>query len=139
MPGIILSAGDTNKIEPYAHFGPVIGFGGDININRVENGQNGAVTRTFNYSQGLSIGWYGGLGLRYRISRKIKLDCGLLTICQSYAPEKLENTMNTDGSPLSDPKIFSDELTTASSDHENLKVYFPFGSIGFNIGLQVRF
>lgn len=138
MPGIKVSAGEDKAMSPYGRFGLVVGVAGKIKINENFNGNGVSATSDYEYSGGSSFGWYGAFGIGFELSDKIKLNTELITINQTYGPEKLENTSRTGGLPL-DPPVTLDDNFVSSSANTSLKDYAPFGSIGLNVGIQIGF
>ena len=138
MPGIKVSAGDDKSMSPYGRFGLVLGVAGKVKEKDTYTGSGFSGTYEYEYSGGSSFGWYGAFGIAFELSDKIKLNTELITINQTYAPDKAENTSRSDGQALN-PTITLDANDVASNPNTGLKQYLPFGSIGLNVGLQIGF
>lgn len=138
LPGVRVTAGENLSISPYGRFGLVIGVAGKLKEKDSWSGSGSSGTREFELSGGTSLGWFGAFGLAFKISDKMKFMTELTLINQTYGPEKLENTSNSDGSQLDHPVTFEDNVSF-NSDNISLKPYLPFGSIGLNLGLQMGF
>lgn len=138
MPGIKVSAGEDKSMSPYGRFGLVVGVGGKIKEKDTYTGAGFSGTYEYEYSGGSSFGWYGAFGIGFELSDKIKLNTELISINQTYGPEKAENTARSDGQSL-DPAITLDDNDVASNPNTGLKQYTPFGSIGLNVGIQIGF
>ncbi|HRH64937.1 MAG TPA: porin family protein [Bacteroidia bacterium] len=138
MPGIKVSAGDDKSMSPYGRFGLVVGVAGKLKEKDTYTGSGFSGTYEYEYSGGSSFGWYGAFGIGFELSDKIKLNTELITINQTYGPEKAENTARSDGQALDPTRTLSDD-DAASNPNTGLKQYVPFGSIGLNVGIQIGF
>ncbi len=138
MPGLRVSAGDDAAISPFARFGLVVGVGGKIKEEATWTGSGFSGIYEYEASEGSSMGWYGAFGAAFELSEKMRLTAELITINQTFAPKKYENTANSDGSAL-DPAITLDDNVSSSATNTWLKHYLPFGSTGLNVGVLIGF
>lgn len=137
MPGIRLSTGDEKSTIPYARFGLAVGAGTKAIITEsysFDFGESGNLE--YELSQRIAVGWYGAVGIGFKLNDKINFNTELLMINQSWAPGKLKNTINSEG-PL-EPTITLEDEVQASDRNKDLTTRLPFGSIGLNVGLQFR-
>lgn len=136
MPGIRLSAGDDKTLAPYSKFGVAVGFGTKLVLSENYTNEFGSGFLEYEYSEGVSIGWYGAFGVGFKVSDKLSLNTELLLINQSWAPGKEKNTVNSSGSV--DPSVTLEDEVSIYSNKE-LTTRVPFGSLGLNVGAQYRF
>lgn len=156
-PSIIIASG-FDKLDPYAKFGVILGFG-SITLNYLyeeyENNQlQDKEVVKWKMDGGMAFGISSALGLMYHISDLISVYGELNLVGMSYAPKKgvmTEYTINgTDQLPgltTDDKEIdFVDDITydydnppSSAEPMKELKFYFPYSSIGLNIGVRFSF
>jgi hypothetical protein len=156
-PSIIIASG-FDKLDPYAKFGVILGFG-SITLNYLyeeyENNQlEDKEVVKWKMDGGMAFGISSALGLMYHISDLISVYGELNLVGMSYAPKKgvmTEYTINgTDQLPglsTDDKEIdFVDDITydydnppSSAEPMKELKFYFPYSSIGLNIGVRFSF
>ncbi len=156
-PSIIIASG-FDKLDPYARFGVILGFG-SITFNRLyeeyENNQlEHKKIEKWKMDGGIAFGISSALGLMYHISNLISVYGELNLVGMSYAPKKgvmTEYTVNgSDKLPnltTYDKEIdFVDDITydydippSPAEPRKELKIYLPYSSIGFNIGVRFSF
>ncbi len=154
-PGIRISVGD-GKIKPYAKLGLAFRIFGKITIKDSHYDiQNNETTETeWKYSNGASIGIIASLGITKKISEKISIFGELGMINQSWGPKKGKITkyaingvdMLSNLTPSQNQTNYIDSYTTTNnsssatwSPRQQLRQYYPFSSIGLNIGLHLKF
>jgi len=156
-PSIIIASG-FDKLDPYAKFGVIFGFG-SINLNYLdeeyENNQlEDKEVVKWKMDGGMAFGISSALGLMYHISDLISVYGELDLVGMSYAPIKgvmTEYTVNgADKLPnltTDDKEIdFVDDITydynnppSSAEPSKELKNYLPYSSIGLNIGVRFSF
>lgn len=156
-PSIIIASG-FEKLDPYAKFGVILGFG-SINLNYLdeeyENNQlEDKEVVKWKMDGGMAFGISSALGLMYHISDLISVYGELDLVGMSYAPIKgvmTEYTVNgSDQLPnltTDDKEIdFVDDITydynnppSSAEPSKELKNYLPYSSIGLNIGVRFSF
>ncbi|MDI6832577.1 MAG: outer membrane beta-barrel protein [Bacteroidales bacterium] len=156
-PSIIIASG-FDKLDPYAKFGVILGFG-SITYNRLyEEYENNQIqdkeVEKWKMDGGMAFGISSALGLMYHISDLISVYGELNLVGMSYAPKKgvmTEYTINgADQLPeltTDDKEIdFVDDITydydnppSSAEPSKELKFYFPYSSIGLNIGVRFSF
>jgi len=156
-PSLIIASG-FDKLDPYAKFGVILGFG-SITLNYLyeeyENNQlQDKEVVKWKMDGGMAFGISSALGLMYHISDLISVYGELNLVGMSYAPKKgvmTEYTINgTDQLPgltTDDKEIdFVDDITydydnppSTAEPSKELKFYFPYSSIGLNIGVRFSF
>lgn len=156
-PSIIIASG-FDKLDPYAKFGVILGFG-SITYNRLyEEYENNQLEHKkivkWKMDGGMAFGISSALGLMYHISDLISVYGELNLVGMSYAPKKgvmTEYTVNgSDKLPnltTYDKEIdFVDDITydydippSPAEPRKELKIYLPYSSIGFNIGVRFSF
>ncbi len=156
-PSLIIASG-FDKLDPYAKFGVILGFG-SITLNYLyeeyENNQlQDKEVVKWKMDGGMAFGISSALGLMYHISDLISVYGELNLVGMSYAPKKgvmTEYTINgTDQLPgltTDDKEIdFVDDITydydnppSSAEPMKELKFYFPYSSIGLNIGVRFSF
>jgi len=151
-PSVIFTAG-LDKINPYARVGVVIGAG-SLLYRSVGYDDGGSFANELKCNGGVAIGINASIGATYTLSDKLSLFGELNMISQSYAPTKGELTeVSRDGvDQLPNYTTQDREVEFVDSyvyDYRNpgpeteprkeAKVYFPYGSIGLNVGLRISF
>ena len=136
----------------------ILGFGAvtytDLNEEYENNILENKVIEKWKYNGGMAFGISSALGLMYHISDLISVYGELDLVGMSYAPIKgvmTEYTVNgADKLPnltTDDKEIdFVDDITydynnppSSAEPSKELKFYFPYSSIGLNIGVRFSF
>lgn len=144
-------------LSPYMKTGMVIGVGTKIHVVenfdfRDQNGKEVVQDSEFDLFGGISIGFAAGIGVSLETDKPFGFFSEVNIITQSWAPEKLsytkfyQNSMDVIGYvPVKDREwVFVDSFssqvsnTNANLPSERLKDYFPFSSIGWNIGIYFK-
>ncbi len=150
IPSVVIAAG-TDGIDPYAKFGVVIGTGSiKSEYEDVDDGDIGVMK--MKYSGGMALGLNAAIGANFEISDFMSFFAEVNMVNMSYAPTKGEVTEATyngvDMLPnltTSDKEVeFVDSYTHSQSSppsdsqpSEQLKIKYPFGSVGINVGLRI--
>ena len=154
-PSIIVASG-SEKLEPYAKLGLVIGLGSvteefigttTLNSDKTEY--------SIKYDGGIALGVSSALGINFSLNDNMALFGELNMINMSYAPSKSVYTKYTvDGVDELPAMTVNDKETeyvdsytydsTApstpdSQPDQQLKFKTPFGSLGINLGLKIKF
>lgn len=156
-PSIIIASG-FEKLDPYAKFGVILGFGSitcSYLYDRYEDDQlQYKEVQEWKLNGGMAFGLSSALGLMYHISDLISIYGELNLVGMSYAPTKgvmTKYTVNgSDRLPdltTDDKEIdFVDDITydydnppSTAEPMKELKFYFPYSSIGLNIGVRFSF
>jgi len=150
-PSLVVASG-FERFNPYAKFGLLVGTGsvlwtgeefrnGDLEVMKVK--VNG----------GLALGLTSGIGAMYKVGKNISLFGELNLVSLTYAPtrgELIESTLNgvdqlpgltTDFREIEfvDSWTFEyDNPPAETQPSQVLKQQLPFGSFGFNFGLNIR-
>jgi len=149
-PSIILST-STEKIIPYAKLGIVLGIGtlSKKYDKTLMDGTYGSSSTLLN--GGLAIGASAELGLQIPFTEKLSFVGALNFISMSYSPTKGTVTARTENGVDILPSLNTNEKETVYQDSYSytdpnpdpnspniqLKEYYPFGSVGINIGLRL--
>ena len=150
-PSFIFSL-PKDKISPFAQLGLMMGFGTIEASYEGSNSDGDSYEYGVRYNQGMAIGMSASIGIDYKLGEKLSLLGSIRSVNMTYAPLHGEitkykengvdylSTMTTYESEVD----FYDELTTNTSNPPNennpdkdLKSYYPFSSIGINIGLRL--
>jgi hypothetical protein len=151
-PSFIFTSG-AGKFNPYAKMGLVVGFG-FFNHEYSVNYTTGDVDLTnYKYNGGIALGFSSALGATYKLNNNLSLFGELSLISLSYSPEKMTVTKATNNGIDVLPGIttydketdFVDSYTVSrtpapiddTKPRQTLKVPFPFGSFGFNVGIRI--
>lgn len=151
-PVVIISPG-FEKVNPYAKFGLVFGIG-SILLEHNFNDDEGEIIRDFEMSGGYAFGGSASIGVSVSIMKNLSIlgECNMINL--SYAPTKGEITKFTQNNNDLLPGLTTKEKETDFVDKysyyyynpspddqpaKELKTKYPFGSIGFNVGLQYKF
>lgn len=152
-PSIVITGG-FEKINPYAKFGLVIGFGRILYEDDYTSAGGNVVTEKMKLNGGVAIGLNAGVGVNFKLSKMISLFGEIDMVNLSYSPTKGALTES-----ILDGKDRLPDMTTAEKEVEfvdsytidanapyshteprqELKEKFPFGSVGINIGLNINF
>lgn len=150
-PTIRLSTGNS-WIKPYLKTGLVIGVGSKINVEELYVLEQMTQETEFEFKGGISIGYAAGIGINIETDKRIGFFSEINIITQSWAPERLSYTkfkqnyidvlelvpVNVRETVFVDS--YSSDVPTSNtiSPSEKLKTYFPFSSIGWNIGIYLK-
>lgn len=156
-PSIII-AGGFEKLDPYAKFGVILGFGSIIYNGLMEEYENDQLQdrsiEEWKLNGGMAFGISSAVGLMYHISDLISVYGELDLIGMSYAPTKGVMTKYTINGADQLPNLetidkeidFIDDITydfdnppSSAEPDKQLKEYMPFSSIGLNIGVRFSF
>lgn len=156
-PSIIIASG-FGKLDPYAKFGVILGFGSITSNYLSEEYEDDQLqdktVQEWKLNGGMAFGLSSALGLMYHISDLISVYGELNIVGMSYAPTKgvmTEYTINgSDYLPnltTNDKEIdFVDDITydynnppSTAEPSKELKTYLPYSSIGLNIGVRFSF
>jgi hypothetical protein len=151
-PAILLTT-DLNKLKPYMRIGLVIGT--LASVKEISYSTNTIAANTTQaiegeYTGGTAFGYTGSFGADYMLGKWISIFCEFSIISQSWAPEKYETTKyEINGTDQISTLVawerereFVENYTyTSSNNNQNrpalaTKIYLPFSSIGFNVGLH---
>lgn len=152
IPSVVIASG-FEKVNPYARFGVLIGSGSVLSTARqFDSGE--LEVRKWRYDGGVALGFSSGVGVLIGVSNSISLFGEINLVSLSYAPtqgELIEATLNgVDQLPdLTTIHKQIEFVDTYTYDYNNapavtepnrvLKHNLPFGSIGLNLGLNIRF
>jgi opacity protein-like surface antigen len=151
-PSVIIACG-FNKINPYAKLGLIIGFG-SITYKEDHNESGSTEVMETKLNGGMAFGLNAGAGVIFKLTKLLSLFGEINMVNLSWAPTKGKmteyNLNGTDQLPnlkTSEKEIdFVDHYTIDSKNprpdsepRQELKQKFPFGSVGLNIGLKIRF
>jgi outer membrane protein W len=150
-PTLVFRGGYTT-INPYAKVGMVLGSGKITNNKEDKDGPDVTKT-TYEYSEGIPIGFYATLGTTYKLYDEVSLFGELNLIQLEYAPKKgklasyIENGLEQiSGFNTSDRafEFVEGYSSTSGSPNPNepskvLKLPFSFSSLGVNIGFLYQF
>lgn len=159
-PAIRLSVGDGN-LKIYTVTGLIIGFPSatmeDNGIATTNTPGGGSVTNTSDeidtYSGNLIIGFHGALGVQYDLSDKIGIFGEVTGNFENWAPtEQLVTTYTVNGADelgglttsqkqtnYVDSYTNSNTNSSPGSPTQRARIYLPFSSWGFNIGVHFSF
>lgn len=148
VPTFVLKAG-TEKINPYAKLGVVIGFG-TIEVTDIGNFGGTMMSYKGELNGGVSFGLNTRLGVEFGATGKLTYFAELNIMSLNYAPKKGELfEYKVDGVEMlgdlttSEREIeFVDVLTfqeDAPDDQptQELKMNMPFSGIGVNVGIRI--
>lgn len=141
-------ASNFEKINPYAKFGFIMGFG-SVMYETVDNDNGDIEVEKLKLNGGMALGLTSALGLRYNLNDKMAVYGEFNMINLSYAPTTGEVTEATSNGVNELPDMttrekeieFVDSYTGDSPDaqpRKELKQSLPFGSFGLNIGLRIN-
>jgi hypothetical protein len=151
-PSLVLTTG-AEGLSPYAKFGLVAGMG-SILMEYMNNDDGDVYIEKTKLNGGTALGLTAALGVNYKLSESMSLFGEINMVNMSYAPttgEITEATYNganklpdyTTNEKLTD---FVDSYSYNSQDNQSenepdqeLKQKMPFGSIGVNLGLTIKF
>ncbi len=151
--GLRMSYGKS-RIKLYSRMAFLIGFAAKVNYSGFGTDNVGLpMENGITYSGGLSFGFKGGVGVAYDINDHLSFFSELTLFFQNWAPEKSTITKDiykgVDEMPLltihDKNTQYVNAITTYNTSQnidnipeEALKFYYPFSSIGLNIGLKYR-
>ena len=149
-PSLVIASG-FEKINPYAKFGLVLGFGSIMyDVNENDNGDIRLMKIKLN--GGIALGLNAGVGALFKLSDKMTFFSELNMVNLSYAPTNGEKTESTKNGVDELPNMttrekqieFVDSYTFSggnpppySQPSQELKQKFPLGSFGLNFGLRI--
>lgn len=157
-PSIVISSG-IEKVNPYAKFGMILGVGSILqtyNETEIDASYSDLYERKNKLNGGIALGFNASIGVLFNLSETIALFGEVNMINLSYAPTKgviteytyngkdLLPDMNTSEKEVEfvDSYEYIHDSYTPADDwkpSKELKTKYPFGSIGFNIGLRISF
>lgn len=159
-PSLVVRAG-TEKLNPYAKLGVVIGFANveiEDNSSEYENYfgdiNQSTSTMTMDLNEGVAIGLSSALGALFTVSDRMSFFAEINMVNMSYAPNKgMVTGYIVDGVDLmgslttSEKEVeFVDKITQSGNAPPNenepsqvAKANLPFGSYGLNIGVIFSF
>ena len=152
-PSLVI-AGGFEKINPYAKFGLIIGFGKIMYEDDYTSVGGNVVTEKMDLNGGVAFGLNAGVGVIFKLSKMMSLFGEINMVNLSYSPTKGELTES-----ILDGKDRLPDMTTAEKEVDFVDSYnintntpymhteprqelmekFPFGSVGLNIGLRIGF
>ncbi|HEV7231472.1 MAG TPA: hypothetical protein VGO45_09100 [Bacteroidia bacterium] len=152
IPTVRLGFGEK-KIHPYSRTGLIIGLPIDVNLEY----KNAADTsdQVVSLNGRISWGFLQTIGVRYELNERLSVSAEIWGILQSWAPHKATlitytrngndrlSSLSTSekeavySSSYSEP-LDSNGYPPAGQPAQNPKVYIPFSSMGFNLGLHYR-
>lgn len=152
IPSVVLAAG-LDKIDPYAKFGVVLGFG-CVKVESNENDDGDVYEQVNKLNGGMAFGLSSAFGVKYNLNEKMSLFGEFNMINMSYAPKKgevieyTENgadklpSMTTNDKEIEYVKDYSYDSSNPTPDSEPDKATsekLPFSSIGLNVGFRINF
>ena len=149
-PVLVLHAG-FEKIDPYAKFGMIAGFGKIwYEENRIYHDNGDDLFTKKKLSGGIPVGLSSSLGINYRLSDRLSFFIEMNMVNLSYSPLKGEviEYIKKGEDALSDLTTFYRETEYVDSykdtgmdgnePDKQIKQTFPFGSFGPCFGLLIR-
>ena len=156
IPAVRMTVG-KGKLKPYMKTGLVIGACAKLidNFDRkfidAYPPINGTMKIVTEFSGGISLGFASGLGANYKFNDRFGVYMELGIITQSWAPKKsvITKYLSDDVDILSTlptytkETVYDDSYTVdtgvydSSVPRKQLKCYFPFSSVGINVGLHI--
>jgi len=151
-PNVMITAG-LEKINPYAKFGIIVGAG-SIKYRTEVMDSGIASTAEAKFDGGIAIGLSSALGANFNLSNNATIFVELNMVNMAYGPTKGEIIELTEDGEDELPdltvnekevelvKEYTRDLSEPLSDDEPeqaLKIKFPFGSVGLNIGARFSF
>jgi len=155
IPAIVINSG-FEKINPYARFGFIMGFGSIKENYEYESNINSPVSKIKEYNGGMGFGFTGGLGVAFQVTEKVFLFSEASITSFSYAPKKSEITKLWIGgkSRLADfsnsqkqteyvkqlEVISGTNVSKPPSNNPSqaAKIWFPYNSFGLNFGVRFK-
>jgi len=149
-PSLVFRA-ESNKYKPYARFGVIVGKG-SINAQYKEVDAGDVLLLKLKLNGGLSFGFSSAVGMDYVLNEKISLFGEINAVNMSYAPSKGKVTeanfngvddlpnMTTSEKEFEYLNSYTEKFNSTPPDSEPtkaLKVKYPFGSIGLNMGVKI--
>lgn len=141
------------KIGIYNRFGGVFGMFGNVFIEQTSQSTSLDIYRKVKYHDGVSFGFMAGTGIEFRLIENLYITTELQVYVQSFAPRKSEIVEYVrDGENLLESLSIAERYTeyvdeyieeVGGNDENNpstrLKGFFPFSSVGFNLGVVYYF
>jgi hypothetical protein len=152
-PSIII-AGGFEKINPYAKFGLIIGFGKITYQDDYTTEGGSVISEKTILNGGVAFGLNAGVGVNFKVNKLISLFGEVNMVNLSYSPLKGELTKSTinGNDRLPDMSIaeknvdFVSEYTSYThtpyvhtEPRQELIEKFPFGNVGLNLGIKFTF
>lgn len=165
IPSIVV-AGGFEKIDPYAKFGLLIGTGSVMTEQEgtdeytYEPNMGSTVHEEYDFiykrtfDGGIALGISAAAGVNFNLDDHLSLFCEINTVNLSYAPKRSEYTeAEYDGDNVlrdwetnqiefeyvDTYEYDSDDPPDDDDPSQEIKHKLPFGSVGFNFGLKIRF
>jgi hypothetical protein len=154
-PALRMTTG-SGSLKPYMRAGMVIGLAGKMFVEgrdtHTDTGLSSVREIEAEFSGGVSFGIHGALGATFALSDHLSLFGEISGFGQSHAMTKGKYTKykrdGVDELPTMDvnekewtfsDKVESSDNSDSSKPATELKNYFPFSSIGLNIGIHYSF
>lgn len=148
-PTFVVSAG-LQKVDPYAKFGFIIGFGSIFHDFNSESPAQKSYYKAV-YSGGVAFGLNAAAGVLFNLNERFSLFAETSMVNLSYAPTKGKikeftingadqlNSMTTSEKEFVFVKNIDYHESQKSSDpHKELRQKYPFGSFGINFGVKIN-
>ncbi|MFH0761046.1 MAG: outer membrane beta-barrel protein [Bacteroidota bacterium] len=150
-PAVVISCG-FDKINPYAKFGLIVGFGKIRYEDDYTSSAGMVVSEKMELNGGAAFGLSAGIGVTYNISKMLLWFGEINTATLSYAPTRglltesiFDGTDRLADITTSVKRIeFVDSYTTGlnypyvdTAPRKELKESFPFGSAGICVGIKI--
>lgn len=154
MPGMRISTG-TKKLQLFLKGGLSFGFVTSCTRSHEVLADNGLI-KTYDERKstgGLSLGFYAGIGITYKITDFLQLIAESSFISQTWSPSKqtliksISNGKENDISAMNPinvesefvEEVFNNGIIDVNKPQQFLKQYLPFSSAGFNVGIIFNF
>ncbi|MHC1738023.1 MAG: outer membrane beta-barrel protein [Ignavibacteriaceae bacterium] len=152
-PSVVFAV-NFDEFDTYAKLGLIIGFGKIMYEDNYISSAGIVLNEKMELNGGIAWGLNAGVGTIYSISKMLSLFCEVNMFNLSYSPttgKLTESNLNgTDRLPnmtTREKEIdFVDSYSTNtatptphSEPRKELKESFPFGSVGINAGIQIKF
>jgi len=152
-PSVVFAV-SFDEFDTYAKLGLIIGFGKIMYEDDYTSSGGIVLTEKMVLNGGLAWGLNAGVGAIYSISKMLSLFGEVNMVNLSYSPTKgkltesiLNGTNRLPNMTTREKEIdFVDNYstnaaiaTTHSEPRKELKESFPFGSVGINAGIQIKF
>lgn len=159
IPAIKISIGEK-RFQLYMKTGLIIGLRARVEEEFIQITQSNNFDYSINYEYkgGTSFGFNGSLGVNLKLAEKISLFAELSAYYQNWAPKNRTTTkfiingvdVLQSMTTYDKETEYSSNVTTSSTSYGNpvvdsskprqeIKVYKPFSSTGFNVGIQINF
>jgi hypothetical protein len=158
IPALKISIGEK-RFQLYMKTGLIIGLGARVEEEFIQITQYNTFDYSINYEYkgGTSFGFNGSLGVNLKLAEKISLFAELSAYYQNWAPKNRTTTKYIINGVDVLPSLttfdketeYSSNVTTSydyygrpvdpSKPRQEIKVFKPFSSTGFNVGIQINF